>query len=86
MGLAALRGDKTIAELCQEFDVASSQIYAWKKDLEERDPEIFEIKSPESFHRAEVDKLYGVIGKLKVKNDFLWSILIKEASLRVKLG
>lgn len=71
VALAALKGDKTIAELCQEFRVASSQIYAWKKDLEERGPEIFETKSPENSHRLEVDKLHGVIGKLKVENDFL---------------
>ena len=71
VALAALKGDKTIAELCQEFGVASSQIYAWKKDLEERGAEIFETKSPEHSHRIEVDKLHGVIGKLKVENDFL---------------
>ncbi len=71
VALAALKGDKTVAELCQEFSLVSSQIYAWKKDLEERGTEIFETKSPESSHRAEVDKLHGVIGKLKVENDFL---------------
>jgi transposase-like protein len=71
VALAALRGDKTVAELCQEFCLVSSQIYAWKKDLEQRGAEIFETRSPESSHRAEVDTLHGVIGKLKVENDFL---------------
>ncbi|WP_316357028.1 transposase [Candidatus Neptunichlamydia sp. REUL1] len=71
VALAALKGNKTIAELCQEFGVASSLIYAWKKDLEERGLEIFETKSPEHSHRVEVDKLHGVIGKLKVENNFL---------------
>lgn len=71
VALAALKGDRTVVELCQEFSVASSQIYAWKKDLEERGSEIFESKNPKSGHRAEVDKLHGVIGKLKVENDFL---------------
>jgi transposase-like protein len=71
VALAAKKGDKTVAELCQEFSLVPSQIYAWKKELEERGREIFESKSPESSHRAEVDKLHGVIGKLKVENDFL---------------
>ena len=71
VAMAASKGDRTVTELCQEFSLAASQIYAWKKDLEERGQEIFETKSPESAHKAEVDKLHGVIGKLKVENDFL---------------
>lgn len=30
VALTALKGDKTINELCQEFGVALAQIYAWK--------------------------------------------------------
>ena len=71
VAFAAMKGNKTIAELCQEFSLVPSQIYAWKKDLEQRGSEIFETKSPESAHRSEVEKLHGVIGKLKVENDFL---------------
>lgn len=71
VAIAAMKGDKTVAELCQEFSLVPSQIYAWKKELEERGSEIFETKSPESAHRAEIEKLHGVIGKLKVENDFL---------------
>ena len=71
VALAALKGDRTVSDLCQEFSVVSSQIYKWKKALEERGVEIFESKSPSNTHRAEIDKLHGVIGKLKVENDFL---------------
>lgn len=78
VALAALKGDRTVAELSQEFSLVPSQIYAWKKDIEERGPEIFETKSPESSHRTEVDKLHGVIGKLKVENDFLERALARS--------
>lgn len=71
VALTALRGDRTMGELCQEFSLVPSQIYAWKKELEQRGAEIFETKSPESSHRTEVEKLHSVIGKLKVENDFL---------------
>ena len=71
VALSAMKGDKTVAKLCQEFSIVSSQLYAWKKELQERGVEIFETKSPESARQAEVDKLHTVIGKLKVENDFL---------------
>ena len=31
--LEVLKEDKTVAELCQEYSLASSQIYEWKKKL-----------------------------------------------------
>ena len=31
VALASLRGDKTISELCKQFDVSSSRIHLWKK-------------------------------------------------------
>ncbi|MEM7175300.1 MAG: transposase [Chlamydiota bacterium] len=71
VALAAIKGDKTVSDLCQEFSLAASQIYAWKKELEDRGVEIFETKNPAGEHQKEVDKLHGVIGKLKVENDFL---------------
>jgi len=33
VALVAIKDDRTIAELCQEFGVAANQIYAWKKKL-----------------------------------------------------
>ena len=35
IALEAIKGKKTIAELCQEFSVAASQVSAWKKQVEE---------------------------------------------------
>lgn len=31
VAIEAIRGDKTTAELCQEYGVVSSQIFKWKK-------------------------------------------------------
>jgi len=71
VALAALKGDKTVEQLCQEFSLATSQIYAWKKALEERGAEVFECKGSKGQEQVDVDKLHAVIGKLKVENDFL---------------
>jgi len=37
--LEVLKGNLIVAELCQEFGIAASQIYAWKKKLEENELE-----------------------------------------------
>lgn len=76
IALEALKGNKAVPEMCQEFGVASSQIYDWKKQLEEFDPSaIFSSKSSTKDHEAEIERLLAIIGKLKVENDFLERVL-----------
>jgi transposase-like protein len=69
VALSALKEDKPIAELCQEFGLAASQIHTWKKQLEESGPEVFARKRKDS--EPTIDQLHATIGKLKVENDFL---------------
>lgn len=71
VALAALKGDKTSNELCQEFGVAVSQIYAWRDRLVSNAATIFFDKRSQEAHKDEVEKLHRVIGKLTVENDFL---------------
>lgn len=71
VALAALKGDRTIAELCSIFSVASSQIHAWKKLLEEQGASIFSDKRKGSNQKDEIDKLHRVIGKIAAERDFL---------------
>ena len=42
VALAALKGDKTLAELAQQFDVHPNQITDWKKQLQDRVADVFE--------------------------------------------
>lgn len=41
VALAALKGDKTLAELAQQFDVHANQIAEWKRQLQERAGDVF---------------------------------------------
>ena len=72
VAIAAIKEEKTTAELCQEYGIVSSQIFKWKKELIENGQEIF--KKDLSFKKEEsnqVEKLHATIGRLKVENDFL---------------
>jgi len=75
VALEALKERKTVPELCQEFEVASSQIYTWKSKLQEFGPEAFKGKGKPKNENEDIDKLHAIIGKLKVENDFLLKAL-----------
>ena len=69
----ALRGVKTISEIAQEYELHPVQVSEWKKQLAERESEVFQTQrdtAAEDFER-EREKLHQTIGQLKVENDFL---------------
>lgn len=70
VALEAIKERKTVAELCQDFSVLSSQIYAWKNQLEEQGEFIFGDKR-KSNQQDEVDRLHRILGKITAERDFL---------------
>jgi putative transposase len=71
--LAAIKEDKTMAELSSYFEVHRAQIQQWKKDALEELPNFFSKKKKkrEKSNADLVDELYKQIGQLKVENDWL---------------
>ena len=68
VAMAALKGDKTVSQLCQEFGVVASQIYKWKTALLERGSSVFEQGvSGTHLPENELDKLHAAIGASKLR-------------------
>jgi len=70
VALAAIKGDRTIAQLADHFDVHPNQITAWKTQLEGNASGIFGSGSGAAVTPAvDVKSLHAKIGELTLEND-----------------
>src|SRR5512139_1354378 len=81
VALAALKGERTLVELAQQFDVHPNQITQWKTQLQERATEVFAGTAPAAGPPVEVKALHTKIGELTLKNDFLESAPSRAADV-----
>ena len=73
VAMAALSGEKTLAELSSEFGVHPTMISTWKQELTKRASELFARgnKAPVEDAQRVIDDLHRKIGQLQVERDFL---------------
>ena len=71
VALAALTGDKTLAELAQQFDVHANQITDWKTRMQEGAASVFGEEKAEQQGKVDVTRMQAKIGELTLANDFL---------------
>ena len=86
MAVAAIKGEKTLAELAQLYDVHPNQITTWKAHLLEGAAGVFGSGSmaKEAAPAVEVKTLHAKIGELTLENDFLSGALGKAGLLSAK--
>jgi transposase len=73
VALAAIKGDRTLAQLAEQFDVHPNQITSWKAQLEGGAADVFGPGGGNGAVPAaavDVKSLHAKIGELTLENDF----------------
>ncbi len=72
VALAAIKGDRTLAELAEQFDVHANQIQDWRRRLLDNADALFGRGAQQKEETAEaVKELHAKIGQLTMERDFL---------------
>jgi transposase-like protein len=85
VALAAIKGEMTLSQLAEHFDVHPNQITQWKAQLQDSAANVF---GPGGHGTAQptvdVKALHAKIGELTLENDFLEGALTKAGLLSAK--
>ena len=85
VALAAIKGEMTLAQLAEHFDVHPNQITAWKALLQEGAANVFGRRGGgPALPAIDVKSLHAKIGELTLENDFLEGALGKAGLLSAK--
>ena len=86
VALAAVKGEMTLAQLAEHFDVHPNQITQWKGQLQEGAADVFGRGGGNGPAPPAVDvkALHAKIGELTLENDFLEGALTKAGLLSAR--
>jgi transposase-like protein len=84
VALAAVKGDKTVAEIAQQYEVHPTQVVDWRRQLLERAADVFGGVTPPNEPPVDLKALHAKIGQLALENDFLEGALTKAGLLSAR--
>jgi len=86
VALAAIKGERTIAQLADHFDVHPNQVTTWKAQLEGSAADVFGAGGggQQSTPSVDIKSLHAKIGELTLENDFLEGALSKAGLLNAR--
>jgi transposase len=86
VAIAAIKGDRTIVQIAEQFDVHPNQVTAWKAQLEGGAADVFDggAGSAREAPAVDVKALHAKIGELTLENDFLEGALTKAGLLSAR--
>jgi transposase len=72
VALAAIKGEKALSELAEQFEVHANQITQWKSQLLEDAVGVFggEAKANQATTTVDLKSLHAKIGQLTLENDY----------------
>jgi transposase len=84
VAVAALRGDKTLTEIAEQYQVHPTQVTEWKRQLLERAADVFDGVASKKESEPDLKVLHAKIGQQALEIDFLGSALTKAGLLSAK--
>ena len=85
LAIAAIKGERTLAQIAEQFDVHPNQITTWKGQLEGSAADVFGAgQGTQQAPAVDVKALHAKIGELTLENDFLEGALSKAGLLNAK--
>jgi len=67
VALSAIKGDRTLAEIAEQFDVHPNQISDWKQQMLDGAAMVFD--GPRKGKEPDLKELHAKIGELTLEND-----------------
>jgi transposase len=84
VAIAAIKGERTIAQVAEHFDVHPNQVTTWKAQLEVGAADVFDGGNGSAPPTVDVKALHAKIGELTLENDFLEGALTKAGLLSAR--